>query len=103
MIPLVASVAQRYADKGVSLRMDASDFVGGGRGLLIEIEFKDQRLRMDGTVTGNAIAFNETRFSGDSGGIVVGGPTLRTRRLDESVFADFLYDRIIKLVKSTSR
>ena len=102
LIPSVRSIEQRYADKGIGVHMDASDFLGGGRGLYIEIEFKDYRLVLEGTVMEDAIAFLVTRFSGDSGGIVIGGPTLRTRHLCEKVFADFLYDHIIKLVKSAN-
>ena len=41
LIPSVRSIEQRYADKGIGVHMDASDFLGGGRVLYIEIEFKD--------------------------------------------------------------
>ncbi len=103
LVPLVCSMGQRYASKGVCVHMDASDFLAGGRGLQIEIRFRDNRLCLDGTVMPDSIAFHETRFTSDLGGTVVGGPMLRARHLTKKAFADFLYDRIIKLVKSVSR
>ncbi len=102
LLPLVGQISERYAEKGVTVAMDASDFLDGGRGLLIEIQYSDHRCRLEGTVTSDAIAFHETRLS-VSGGTVIGGPMLRMRQLTDEAFGSFLYERIISLVKAANK
>lgn len=100
LIPLALSVADRYCDKGIDLILDASDLLGGGRGITIEITFKGSRLILEGTVMPESIAFNETHYTCDGGGTVSGGPTLRGPGLSDEGFADFLYQRIIAQVRA---
>lgn len=101
--PLVKTLADRYRAKGISIKMDDSDFQSGGRGLAIEISYGGDRLCLEGTVTPDAIAFHETRFFSRLPGTVAAGPMLRTRNLCEKVFGDFLYERTIVLVKAANR
>ena len=102
LIPLSLAVADRYRDKGVGLTLEASDLLDGGRGITIEIAFGASRVILEGTVMPGAIAFNETRHIADRGGTVSGGPMLRGEGISEHGFADFLYQRIIDLVRSAS-
>ncbi len=102
LIPVSNTVAERYRDRGIDVAVDASDFLGGGRTLSIEINYEDHRLILDGTVVHEGIAFQETRRISGRGGTVTGGPMLRSQVLTEQGFADFLYDRIISLVKDAS-
>ncbi len=103
LLPHVERVNDRYAAKGIHVVVDAQDFVAGGINVKVEIHFKESRLVLDGTVTADCIAFHETRHTNDTGGTVLSGPMLRTRNLDEQVFGDFLYERIILLVKAVSK
>lgn len=100
LIPVVARVNERYTQKGIEVSMDAADFLNGGRGVLIEIVYKDRALRLEGTITNSALAFNEMSRVADRGGIVTGGPSLRHNQLNAKGFGQFLYGRIISLVKS---
>jgi len=102
LIPLTESIAECYRPKGISVSLDASDFLQGGRGVRIDITFGDHRLVLDGTALPEAIAFNETRQIRNRGGTVSGGPMLRGARLTEDGFAKFLYDRIISLVREAT-
>jgi hypothetical protein len=99
-IPVVEDLNDRYAERGVSVFMDASDFLSGGRSIAIEITFEHRRHRIEGTVISGAIACTESRFVKGAPGAVTGGPRLRTRDLDEHAFREFLYDRMIQLVKA---
>jgi len=102
LIPLAESIAECYRPKGISVLLDASDFLQGGRGVRIEITFGDHRMVLEGTALPEAIAFNETRQIRNRGGTVSGGPMLRGSRLSEDGFAKFLYDRIISLVREAT-
>ncbi len=103
LIPLVDSIQIRYAGSGVGVSMDASDFLNGGRSMQIDIHYRTHSSCLEGTVMPNAIAFHETRYVSDLGGTVAGGPMLRTRHLTDQAFMDFIYERIIQLVKSEGR
>jgi hypothetical protein len=103
LIPVVDTVNARYGDRAISVSMDASDFINGRRGIVIDIHYQQHRIHLEGTVMPDAIAFHETRYISNLGGTVAAGPMLRTRNLNENAFADFLYERIITLVKSANR
>jgi hypothetical protein len=103
LLPLVDKINARYADKEISVSLDASDFLNGGRGVLIEIEYRDHRIRLEGTAMPDAIAFQEMRYVSDLGGTVVAGPMLRRRHLTEEGFSDFIYQRVIALVKAANK
>ncbi|MEE9295788.1 MAG: hypothetical protein V3W34_12615 [Phycisphaerae bacterium] len=103
IIPTVRRLNDRYAEKGVRVSIDAADFLSDGRSLFLDIEYGDHRLRLEGTVLEDRIAFHETRYVGDMGGTMAAGPTIRTRHLTDEVFADFIYERVITLVKAATR
>lgn len=100
---VVRQVADRYRPKGIDVTMDASDLLGRGRKVVLEISYDGQRLRLNGLVTDDGIAFEEAYYQGDAASTVASGPLLRARQLTEQTFADFLYDQVIKLVRSSRR
>ena len=102
LVPISNKVAERYRDRGIDVGVDASDFLAGGRGLSIEITYEAHRLILEGTVVSEGVAFQETRYISGRGGTVTGGPMIRSQGLTEQGFADFLYDRIISLVKDAN-
>ena len=105
-VPSVENLAQRLGKRGIVVQMDPSDFLGGGRGILIEVSFEGRGMLLEGTVLPDAIAFQETRFENESksgGGRISGGPMLRTRSLTDEKFVKFLYERVIKLVQEVAR
>jgi len=99
LIPMVVAVGERYRPKGVIIKMDAKDLLAGGRGIRVEIAFNGHRSVLEGTILPEAIAFNETKTFSGRGGTVGSGPMLRGPRLNEQGFEEFLYDRIITLVR----
>ncbi|MCH7525909.1 MAG: hypothetical protein IID39_00595 [Planctomycetes bacterium] len=105
-VPSVEKLAQSLGKRGIVVQMDASDFLGGGRGILIDVRFEGRALQLEGTVLPDAIAFQETRFENETksgGGRISSGPMLRTRSLTAETFVKFLYERVIKLVQEVTR
>lgn len=100
--PVIDRFNAHYADRDISVSMDAADFLNGGRGLTIDVYYQGARLHLEGTVTTDAIAFHETRQFPDRPGVVVAGPMLRTKGLDDRTFNDFLHARTIALVKAAT-
>jgi len=102
--PVVDDLCVKYAPSGVTLRMIADKIINGGRNLTIEIEYNAQGMRLDGTVRGSVIAFQQTRYSHtDRAGLTASGSTLRIRDLNADMFRAFLCDRIASLVRSALR
>ena len=99
LIPIVVDVADRYRDKGVELAIDPRDILSGGRGLALEIRYGTHLLRLEGTVVDESIAFNEMIYVNDIAGTMGTGPMLRARHLTPDAFAEFLYQRILGLVR----
>ncbi len=102
LMPIVDRLNDRYAGRDIFVTMDPTEFLNGGRSLFILITFKDASLRLDGTVTSDAIAFRETRRFADRAGAVVGGPLIRHTRMTAQVFSDLLHERTIALVKAAT-
>lgn len=100
LISVSRAVGQRYRAKGIGVTLDTSDLLSGGRTIKIDITFGDHQTTLEGTVMPEAIAFNETRCLSDRGGAVLGGPMLRGQRLSDEGFAEFLYERMIALVRA---
>ncbi|MCB9850069.1 MAG: hypothetical protein H6817_05130 [Phycisphaerales bacterium] len=101
LIPMFDQLRAKYAPSGVAMKLDADNFLNGGRDVIITIEYSDHGLRFHGTVTSNAIAFSQTRFTrSDTSGLTDSGPSLRTRDLDHDSFRDFVCARIAALVQS---
>ncbi|MCH7701853.1 MAG: hypothetical protein IID37_09200 [Planctomycetes bacterium] len=101
--PLVDDLAAKYVTCGIALRMDITDFLSGGRGIDIAIDFQGQGLRLSGIATDVGIAFQETRIHQGIDGTVTSGPMLRTRTLTNDQFRDFICDHIAALVRMVDR
>lgn len=92
---------ERYGPQGVTLEMDAGPLLQGGTDIRIRMEFRGAGLRLDGTVTPNLIAFQQTRYSRtDIAGLTGSGPTLRVRDLTAPVFRDFVCERLGALLQT---
>lgn len=102
-IPVFVELVEKYSSAGVSMQMDASSFLEGGREIKFEFGLKDYRTQLHGTVTTEAIAFHETRHRPDVQGELVSGPMLRLRGLDGDVFRDFVCERLAILIRSVMR
>ena len=99
-VPLVEVLQAKYGDRGVNLRMDAEDFMQGGRRVNLSVEFGGTGIRLEGTVTNTSIAFCQTRYSKDDpAGLTASGPSLRTNGLTVEVFRTFVCDRITAIVE----
>jgi hypothetical protein len=103
LIPIFENLRGKYEAAGVSMEMDAENFVNGGNTLLIEAEFDTYALRMEGTVTPEGMAFQEVRYSNNNQGALTTGPMLRSRRLTGETFREFVCGRITELVRSAMR
>ncbi len=102
-IPIFVELVEKYSESGISLQMDASSFLEGGRELRFEFGAGEHRIHLQGTVTTEAIAFHETRFSPDVQGELVSGPMLRLHNLTGEVFRDFVCRRLAVLVRAAIR
>jgi hypothetical protein len=103
LVPAIDELAEKYASRGVHLKMDVEDFLRGGSSLCIDIQFEHQGLVLTGTVIPSRIAFQETRYSDDVAGAEMSGPALRTRDLSTGQFREFVCQRIGALVRSVLR
>jgi len=103
LIPAFQEIKEKYADRSIELNMDASDFLQGGRKLVIEFTIRPHSVRLDGTVMDTGIAFNEIRSNGGTAGAISSGPMLRTRLLTPEKFREFICGRIALLVQSILR
>lgn len=103
LVPTFAELKKKYASSGVSLEMDVSDFLEGGREIRFEFSFKEYRSQLLGTVTTEAIAFHETRHAPGLNGQLVSGPMLRLRHLDRATFREFICERLAVLLRTAVR
>lgn len=102
-IPIFVELVEKYSKTGISLQMDASNLLEGGRELRFEFGIGECRTHLLGTVTADAIAFHQTRFSPDVQGELVSGPMLRLRHLDGDGFRNFVCERMTILLRDASR
>jgi len=102
-VPVFVELLEKYGDTGLSLQMDASNFLEGGREIRFEFGLGAYRMYLVGTVTSDAIAFHETRHSPNVHGELMSGPMLRLRRLDAAVFRNFICERLTILVRTVTR
>jgi hypothetical protein len=103
LIPAFLELSQKYAPRGIVLRMDASSFLQGGRGWDFEFRFGDHRCCLHGTVTSEKVAFEETRYAPHVDGELASGPVLRIRHLNVATLRDFVCERLTLLLKSAMR
>lgn len=102
-ITVFIDLMEKYSEVGISMEMDASNFLEGGREIKFEFGFGEHRVKLLGTVTTEAIAFHETRYTPDIRGELASGPMLRLRNLDSRAFRDFLCERLAVLLRAVMR
>lgn len=103
LIPTFVELVEKYSKSGMSLQMDASNFLEGGREIRFEFGIGEYRSQLLGTVTTEAIAFHETRYSPEVHGEFTSGPMLRLRYLDAEQFRDFICERLTVLLRDATR
>ena len=102
-IPIFVELVDKYSKSGISLQMDASNLLQGGRELTFEFGVGEYRVQLGGTVTSEAIAFHETRYSPDVRGELISGPMLRLRQLNGTTFREFVCERLAVLLRTAMR
>jgi hypothetical protein len=103
MIPAFVELVEKYSTHGISMQMDASSLLEGGREVAFEFGMGDYRIQLQGTVTNDSIAFHEVRNSPDVQGQLMAGPMLRLRHLDADAFREFVCDRLTVLLRFAAR
>ena len=99
LVPTFVELVEKYSETGISMQMDASSFLEGGREIKLEFGLQGYRIQMLGTVTTEAIAFHETRYSPNRNGELLSGPMLRLRGLNGEVFRQFICERLTLLIR----
>lgn len=97
--PAFQELIDKYAPSGISLELDASDFLAGGRTLKMSFKHGEHRSLLEGTVTSDMVAFLETRYSPCCDGQLLRGPALRLRGLTVDKFREFVCQRLAILLK----
>lgn len=103
LMPVFEDLKAKYQEAGILLEMDADDFLSGGVGLLIEVEFDNHGMQLQGTVTPRGIAFQDARYTSNTRSVIGAGPMLLIRSLTGQRFREFLCERISQLVRSVLR
>jgi len=103
LVPNFVELVEKYSKSGISMQMDASNFLEGGREIRFEFSIGDHRTQLHGTVTTEAIAFHETRYAPDLHGELLSGPMMRLRGLDARVFRKFICERLTILLRGAMR
>ncbi len=99
LIGVFVELMEKYSKTGMSMDMDASNLLEGGRELRFEFGVKDCRTELLGTVTDDAIAFHEVRYNPHVRGELVSGPMLRLLNLDATAFREFICERLTILLR----
>ena len=103
LIPAFEELKSKYGAQSVGMKMDASDFLGGGRAITFEFSVSSHVMRLKGSVVEGRIAFSEFRSKGAEPGVLTGGPMLLTRTLTADTFREFVCERVGQLVRSILR
>jgi len=103
LVPVFVELVEKYSKTGISMQMDASNFLEGGREVKFQFGLGEMQINMLGTVTTEGIAFHETRQSPDSHGELTSGPMLRLRHLNDKTFREFICERLSLLVRHAMR
>ncbi len=102
-LPVFEAVRAKYAAKGISMELDADEFLGGGSALKLRFTYGDLTLELDGTVMRGGVAFYIVRSVGRNKGAVISGPMLRIRNLSADDFRHFLVGYLNQLIKDALR
>ncbi len=103
LVPVFVELVEKYSKSGISLQMDASSLLEGGREMKFEFGIGEHRVQLQGTVTSDAIAFHEVRYAPEIDGQLVAGPLLRLKQLNAKTFRDFICERLAVLLRSVVR
>ena len=103
LIPEFEELVEKYTRNGVSMQLDASNLLDGGREIKFEFAVGPHRSQLDGTVTSDAIAFHEVRYAPDIQGQLLAGPMLRLRLLNRDTFREFVCERLALVLKQASK
>lgn len=103
LVPVFVELVEKYSKSGISLQMDASSLLEGGREIKFEFGIGEHRVQLQGTVTSDAIAFHEVRYAPDIDGQLLAGPMLRLKQLNAKTFREFVCERLAMLLKSAAR
>lgn len=99
LIGVFVALMEKYSKTGISMDMDASNFLEGGREIRFEFGVGECRTQLIGTVTEEAIAFHEVRHNPQVRGELISGPMLRLRNLDATTFREFICERLNVLLR----
>jgi hypothetical protein len=102
-IPVFVELSEKYAQANISMEMDASNLLQGGREIKFSFSIAGYRTVLLGTATSEAIAFHETRYTPNSEGELASGPLLRLRRLDDVAFKEFICAQLAAIVRTAMR
>lgn len=102
-IPIFLELADKYGESKIAMEMDASNLLKGGREIEFQFSVGEYRSKLHGTVTTEAIAFHETRYTPSIAGELTSGPMLRLRGLTGEVFRNFLCERLGVLLRAALR
>lgn len=102
-IPVFVELVEKYSRNGVSMQMDASNVLEGGRELKFDFTMGDYRSQLHGTVTSEGVAFHEVKYSPDFHGQLTAGPMLRIRNLSADGFREFVCERLALLIRMAMR
>ena len=102
-MPIFETLREKYAAKGIAMKLDADEFLGGGPSLRIKFSYGDLTMDLDGTVMRGGVAFYIVRGVGNNKGAVVSGPMLRIRNLPAEDFREFIVDHPRQPIKNPLR
>ena len=103
LVPTFVELVDKYSKSGISMELDASNFLDGGREIRLDFAIGEHRIQLLGTVTTEAIAFHETRYAPNVHGELLSGPMLRLRGLCPAVFREFICERLCALLRAAMR
>jgi hypothetical protein len=102
-IPVFIELVEKYSRNGLSMQMDASNVLEGGRELKFEFALGEFRSQLHGTVTSEGVAFHEVKYSPDFHGELTAGPMMRIRNLTADGFREFVCERLTHLTRMAMR
>ena len=103
LVPVFVELVEKYSKSGISMQMNASGLLEGGREIQFEFGIGEYRVQLQGTVTSDAIAFYEVRYAPDIDGQLLTGPMLRLKQLNAKTFREFVCERLAMLIRSVAR
>lgn len=103
LVPAFVELVEKYSKSGISMQMDASNLLEGGREIKFDYSLGEYRTQLHGTATSDGIAFHETRYSPGSHGELATGPMVRFRGLNGTTFREFICAQLASLIRAAMR